>query len=337
MTIREAIARLLDGRDLAEEEMGTVMGDVMSGEATPAQIGAFLVLLRRKGETVGEITGAARVMREKVTPIRSARTPLVDTCGTGGDASGTFNISTASALVVAAAGGTVAKHGNRALSGVVGGADVLEELGVRIELSPEAVERVLETTGFGFLFAPLLHGAMKHAAGPRKELGVRTVFNLLGPLTNPAGAPHQLLGVFDERWVEPIARVLGRLGSTHALVVHGEDGLDEITLTGPTRTAEWRDGEVVCGTIRPEDFGLEPCAPEALCIRNAAESAARVRSALVGEPGPARDVVILNAGAAIYVADLASSIADGMERARETIASGRAAPLLEEVIKETQA
>ena len=227
--------------------------------------------------------------------------------------------------------------GNRALSGVVGGADVLEELGVRIELTPEAVERVLETTGFGFLFAPLLHGAMKHAAGPRKELGVRTVFNLLGPLTNPAGAPHQLLGVFDERWVEPIARVLGRLGSTHALVVHGEDGLDEITLTGPTRTAEWRDGEVVCGTIRPGDFGLEPCAPESLCIRNAAESAARVRSALVGEPGPARDVVILNAGAAIYVADLAPSIADGVERARETIASGRAARLLEEVIQETQA
>lgn len=337
MTIREAIARLVEGRNLSEEEMASVMTTVMSGETTPAQIGGFLALLRRKGETVEEITGAARVMRERVTRIRTTRVPLVDTCGTGGDASGTFNISTATALVVAAAGGAAAKHGNRALSGVVGGADVLEELGVRIDLAPESVERVLENTGFGFLFAPLLHGAMKHAAGPRKELGVRTIFNLLGPLTNPAGALHQLLGVFDEQWVEPLARVLGRLGSIHALVVHGSDGLDEITLTGPTRVAEWRNGEVSAWTLRPEDYGLRTCLPEALRIRDAAESAARVRSALAGEAGPATDVVLLNAAAAVYAADLASSIAEGLERARDTITSGRATELLQRVIRETHA
>ena len=331
MTIREAIATLLDGRSLSEDEMAAVMGEVMGGEATPAQIGAFLVLLRRKGETVDELVGAARVMREKVTPIRVARGAVLDTCGTGGDARGTFNISTAAALVAAASGCTVAKHGNRAMSGAVGGADVLEQLGVRIDVPPERTERLLGELGFGFLFAPLLHGAMKHAAGPRRELGVRTLFNLLGPLTNPAGARHQLLGVFDGAWVEPVANVLRRLGSMHALVVHGEDGLDEITISSGTTVAELRHGNVNLMRIHPQDFGLRCCRTEELQVRDAADSAARIRSVLDSERGPARDVVLLNAGAAIYVADGASSIGEGIGRAAETIDSGRAKRLLEEL------
>ncbi len=328
MTIREAIAELLEGRSLAEEEMTGVVGEVMDGAATPAQIGALLALLRRKGETVDELVGAARAMRAKVTPVRAAEAVVLDTCGTGGDHRGTFNISTAAAIVAAAAGVVVAKHGNRAMSGAVGGADVLERLGVKIDREPAETEAMLGQHGFGFLFAPKLHGAMRHAAGPRRELGVRTIFNLLGPLTNPAGARHQLLGVFDAAWVEPLAHVLRRLGSVHALVVHGEDGLDEITTTAGTIAAELRNGAVAAVRFEPEQFGLRRVRLEDLHVGSADESADTIRRVLAGEAGPARDVVVLNAGAALYVADAAPTIAAGIERARETVDRGEAAALL---------
>ena len=333
MTARDAIAGLIEGRNLTENEMAEVMGEVMDGAATAAQIGALLALLRRNGETVDEITGAARAMRARVTPVKVEREVVLDTCGTGGDQQGTFNISTAAALVAAAAGCTVAKHGNRAMSGAVGGADVLEQLGVRIELEPKCAERILDEVGFGFLFAPKFHSAMKHAAGPRRDLGVRTIFNLLGPLTNPAGARHQLLGVFDAVWLEPMAAVLQRLGSVHAMVVHGEDGLDEVSLTAATQVAELRGGGIHQWRLVPEDFGLARCSIDDLQVKSAGQSAAVIRRVLAGEPGPARDVVVLNAGAAIYVADRAPTIAVGMEQARSAIDSGAAKQLLERVAR----
>ncbi|MGH7897546.1 MAG: anthranilate phosphoribosyltransferase [Candidatus Binatia bacterium] len=333
MNTRDAIARLLEGRDLSEAEASEVVGEVMDGGATPAQIGALLVLLRKKGETVDELTGAARAMRDKVTRVRCERPAVLDTCGTGGDGGGTFNISTAAGLVAAAAGCTVAKHGNRAMSGAVGGADVLERLGVRIDLEPADTEALLAETRFAFLFAPLLHGAMRHAAGPRRELGVRTMFNLLGPLTNPAGARHHLLGVFDRVWVEPVAEVLRRLGSVHALVVHGDDGLDEITTTATTEVAELRGGTVRRLRLAPEELGLARARPEDLRIGGAAESAELIGRILGGETGPPRDVVLLNAGAAIYAADLVSSIAAGIERARQAIDDGSARALLDRVAR----
>lgn len=333
MTTRESIARLIEGGSLTEIEMLEAVGEVMDGVATPAQIGALLALLRRNGETVEEITGAARAMRARVTPVHVAGAAVLDTCGTGGDRRGTFNISTGAALVAAAAGCTVAKHGNRAMSGAVGGADVLEQLGVRIDVEPAQVERMFREVGFGFLFAPSFHAAMKHAAGPRRELGVRTIFNLLGPLTNPAGARHQLLGVFDAAWVEPIARVLGRLGSVHAMVVHGDDGLDEISLAAATQIAELREGNVRRYTIQPEEFGLRRCSLGDLQVRSAEESASVIRRILAGEPGPPRDVILLNAGAAIYVADVAPTIAAGIELARASVDGGAAKRLLERVVR----
>ena len=332
MTVREAIAVLLEGRSLSEAEAAAVVGDVMDGEATPAQIGAVLALLRQKGETVDELTGAARAMRSKVTPIRCASDAVLDTCGTGGDGCGTFNVSTAAGLVAAAAGCAVAKHGNRAVSGKVGGADVLERLGVKIDLEPEHTEALLRDTGFGFLFAPLLHGAMRHAAGPRREIGVRTIFNLLGPLTNPAGARHHLLGVFGASWVEPIAIVLGRLGSVHALVVHGDDGLDEITTTGPTDVAEMRGGEVRRFRFEPEAVGLRRCTLADLQVSSAEQSAEIIRDVLAGRPGPARDIVVLNAGAAIYAADRAASLEAGIAAACAAIDSGGACETLAQVV-----
>ena len=336
MTVRDAIAALLAERSLSEAEAAAVVGAVMDGQATPAQIGAFLVLLRKKGETVEEITGAARAMRAKVTTIHAAG-DVLDTCGTGGDGSHTFNVSTAAALVAAAAGCAVAKHGNRAISGAVGGADVLERLGVRIDLEPERIEAVLAETGFGFLFAPLLHGAMRHAAGPRREIGVRTVFNLLGPLTNPAGARHHLLGVFDAAWLEPVARVLCRLGSKHALVVHGDDGLDEITTTAATDVAELQGGEVKRFRVEPEAFGFARRRLEELQVASADESAATIEAVLAGQGGAARDIVLLNAGAAIYAADRARTIADGIAEASAAVDSGRARETLERVRRATQA
>jgi len=337
MTVKDAIARLLDGASLSEDEAAAVIGDLMDGQATQAQIGALLALLRRKGETVEELAGAARAMRARVTPVRCDAAALLDTCGTGGDGAHTFNVSTAAGLVAAAAGCSVAKHGNRAISGNVGGADVLERLGVAVDLEPEQSERILQTTGFAFLFAPRLHGAMKHAGGPRRELGVRTIFNLLGPLTNPASARHHLLGVYDAAWVEPLAQVLGRLGSVHALVVHGDDGLDEITTTTATEVAELRDGKVTRLRLDPERLGVERASLGALRVSDAAQSAAIIRGVLDGAKGAARDIVVANAGAAIYAADRAASIADGMALARETIDAGRARSLLARVAAESHA
>jgi len=331
MTVREAIAALLDGRSLSEQDAAAVIGDVMDGQATPAQIGAVLALLRSKGETVDELTGAARAMRAKVTAVDGGSRAVLDTCGTGGDGCGTFNVSTAAALVAAGAGCAVAKHGNRAVSGAVGGADVLERLGVNIEIGPERTTTLLRETGFGFLFAPVLHSAMRHAAGPRREIGVRTIFNLLGPLTNPAGARHHLLGVFDARWLEPIARVLGRLGSVHALVVHGDDGLDEITTTAPTDVAELRDGEVRRFRITPEEAGFPRRPLEELQVSNAEESATMILSVLDGRDGAARDIVLLNAGAAIYAADRAPSVQAGIAAARAAVDDGKARETLERV------
>lgn len=332
MTIRDAIAALLGGRNLGEAETSDVFGEVMDGAATPAQIAATLVLLRRKGETVDELCGAARAMRSRVRTVRVDGARVLDTCGTGGDQAGTFNVSTAAALIAAAAGAIVAKHGNRAVSGAFGGADVLERLGVRIDLEPAAVERMLATLGFGFLFAPRLHEAMRHAAGPRRELGVRTIFNLLGPLTNPAGARHQLLGVFDAAYVEPLAEVLRRLGSVHALVVHGEDGLDEISLVAPTLVAEVRGGEVRRLRLTPEELGFRPCRGEELRVASAEESAEVIRGVLAGRKGPRRDIALVNAGAALYAADLVATIADGVARAAAAVDAGAAAALLERLV-----
>lgn len=336
MTVKEAIARVAAGRDLAEEEMAAVTAEIMDGQATPAQIGALLTALHVKGETVAEISGAARVMRELATRVHAPRA-LLDTCGTGGDGCRTFNISTAAALVAAGAGLCVAKHGNRAMSGAVGGADVLETLGAQIELSAAHVERCLSEVGFGFLLAPAFHRAMRHAVGPRREIGIRTIFNLLGPLTNPAGARHQLIGVFARRWVEPLAEALGRLGSTHALVVHGEDGLDEISLSGPTAVAEWRAGVVRTFALHPQEYGLTLCALSDLQVESAQESAALIRAVCAGEHGPHRDIVLLNAAAALYAGDAVSSLAAGIELARATLDRGAAAQTLDRFIALTHA
>ncbi len=333
MEMQAAIAAVIEGRDLSGEEMQGVMRRIMTGEATPAQIGGFLVGLRMKGETVEEIAAAASVMRQLATPVKVGGDHLVDTCGTGGDAAGTFNISTASAFVVAAAGGRVAKHGNRSISSRSGSADVLEAAGVNLDLTPDQVARCVEEVGVGFMFAPRHHGAMKHAIGPRREMGVRTLFNLLGPLTNPASAPNQVIGVFSDRWVEPLARVLERLGSRHVLVVHAEDGMDEISVGAATHVAELRDGEVRDYFITPEQFGLERADVSQLAVEGAEESLATIRRVLADEPGPARDIVLLNAGAAIYCAGLAPDLAAGIQRAREAIASGAAARRLERLVE----
>ncbi len=336
MELPAAIGAVVERRDLGTEEMKSVMRRIMSGEATPAQIGGFLIGLRMKGETVEEIAAAAAVMRELATPVEVSAPHLVDTCGTGGDASGTFNISTASAFVVAAAGGAVAKHGNRSISSRSGSADVLEAAGVRLDLTPQQVARCIEEVGVGFMFAPMHHGAMKHAIGPRREMGVRTVFNLLGPLTNPAGAPNQVLGVFADRWLEPLARVLQRLGSRHVLVVHSEDGMDEISIGAPTRVVELKEGEIHGYTITPEEFGMERADIATLAVDGAEQSLATIRAVFAGEPGPASDIVALNAGAAIYAAALADSLAAGVEKARQAIASGAAAERLDALARLSQ-
>ncbi len=337
MDIKGAIGAVVERRDLSEAEMAEVMRQIMTGGATPAQIGGFLVGLRMKGETVAEITAAARVMRELAARVEVGDLPhLVDTCGTGGDAAGTFNISTTAAFVAAGAGARVAKHGNRSVSSRSGSADVLEAAGVRLDLTPEQVAACIREVGIGFLFAPAHHGAMKHAIGPRREMGVRTVFNLLGPLTNPAGAPNQVIGVFDGRWVRPLAEVLARLGSRHVMVVHAEDGLDEISINAPTRVAELKAGEIREDVIDPEALGLTPAPLSAIAADSTADSLATLRSVLEGTPGPARDIVVANAGAAIYTAGLADTFPDGMERAAEAIDSGRALEKLERLVAFTQ-
>jgi len=331
MHIKEAISHIVDREDLAGADMESVMRQVMTGEATPIQIGGFLAGLRAKGETVEEITAAARVMRDMAVRVDVSQDHLVDTCGTGGDGQSLFNVSTACAFVVAAAGGRVAKHGNRSMSSTSGSADVLEALDVNIDQSPEQVARCIETIRLGFLFAPAHHGAARYAAAPRRELGTRTLFNLLGPLTNPACAPHQLLGVFASRWLEPMAKVLHGLGSRHVLVVHSEDGLDEISLAAPTRVAELRDGQVRSYCVTPEQFGIERQSLESMIVASPQASAALIRRVLSGESGPAFDMVALNSGAALYAADVAPALSDGIRLARAALSEGLALRKLEQL------
>jgi anthranilate phosphoribosyltransferase len=314
---------------LNTNEMRAAMELVMTGQATPAQIGGFLIGLRMKGETVEEIAAAASVMRALATGVKAQGQHVVDVVGTGGDGAHTFNISTTSAIIVAACGGRVAKHGNRSVSSKSGAADLLEAAGVRLDLTPDDITRCLDEVGVGFMFAPNHHSAMRHALGPRREMAVRTLFNLLGPLTNPANAPNQLLGVFDASWVEPIAQVLKRLGSNHVLVVHSEDGLDEISGSAPTLVAELLDGAVCTYTLTPEQFGMHRTPLDTIIVGSVKESLAMVKSVLADEAGPARDIVLLNAGAAIYAANLTDTIEGGITRARDALASGEAARRLE--------
>ena len=335
MDIQGAIRAVTDDRDLTTIEMTDVMRAIMTGQATPAQIGGFLIGLRMKGETVDEIVAAAQVMRDLVTRVDVDVPHLVDTCGTGGDAACTFNISTASAFVVAAAGGHVAKHGNRSVSSTCGSADVLETAGVNLDLAPAQVAQCITEIGVGFMFAPLHHSAMKHAIGPRREMGVRTVFNLLGPLTNPAGAPSQVIGVFAREWLVRLAETLGRLGSRHVLVVHAEDGLDEISIGASTHIAEMKQGMIDTYTVTPEQFGLRRAAIGDLVVENPQQSLVMIRAALDNHPGAARDIVALNAGAAIYAADIEDTLAGGIENAKRVIASGAARAKLEQFIRYT--
>ena len=302
MDMPTAIAAVIDGRDLSRADMNALMTRIMTGEATDAQIGGFLVGLRFKGETVDEIVGAAEVMRQLATPVSADTAGLVDTCGTGGSGANKFNVSTASAFVAAAAGARVAKHGNRSASSGSGSADLLETAGAEIMLSPEQVARCIDSVGLGFLFALRHHSAMKHAIGPRREMAVRTIFNILGPLTNPASARRQLLGVYEARLVRPMAEVLGRLGSEHVMVVHSGDGLDEISIAAKTHVAELKDGEVREYDIEPGDFGLNVASLDPLRVENSEQSLALVEQALDGSMESASDMVAMNAGAAVYVA-----------------------------------
>ncbi|MBW2472164.1 MAG: anthranilate phosphoribosyltransferase [Deltaproteobacteria bacterium] len=337
--IKEAISRVIERKDLNEKKMVEVMNEIMNGEATPAQIGSFITALRMKGETIEEISGAAIVMREKATRIPTGVAVdkgeiLVDTCGTGGDSSGTFNVSTATAFVVAAAGIPVAKHGNRSISSHCGSADVLEALGVNLELTPEQVGNCVREVGIGFLFAPMLHGAMKYAIGPRREIGIRTIFNVLGPLTNPAGANVQLLGVYSPDLCEKIARVLARLGSLRAMVVCGAGNIDECTVTGDTQVAELSNNDVKTYTVRPEDVGLSRSRLADLKGGDTPdESATILRDVLGGADGPKRSMLLLNSGAALYVAGRVPGLKTGVEQAADILDSGAALAKLDALIK----
>ena len=340
--IREAIAKVIERKDLDEKQMVGVMDEIMSGEATPAQIGSFITALRMKGETIEEISGAAMVMRQKATRIITGVAVdqgeiLVDTCGTGGDSSGTFNVSTTTAFVVAAAGIPVAKHGNRSISSQCGSADVLEALGVNLDLTPEQVGNCVKKVGIGFLFAPMLHGAMKYAIGPRREIGIRTIFNVLGPLTNPAGANVQLLGVYSPDLCEKLAKVLGRLGSLRALVVCGAGNVDEFTVTGDNEVADLANGEVRTYTVRPEDVGLNRS--RMVDLKGGAtpeESAAILRDILSGAKGPKRNMLLLNSAAALYAAGTVPGLQTGVKHAAEIIDSGAALAKLDALIKFSQ-
>ncbi len=337
MDMKQAIGRIIDRKDLDGGEMTAVMRAIMTGGATPAQIGGFLVGLRMKGETVTEIAAAAAVMRELASGVDiGGLAHTVDIVGTGGDASGTFNVSTASIFVAAAAGCRVAKHGNRSVSSKSGSADVLETAGVRLDLSPEQVSRCVRQTGVGFMFAPGHHSAMKHAIGPRKEMGVRTVFNVLGPLTNPAGVPNLLLGVFSVDLLEPLAEVLRELGSRHVLVVHARDGLDEISVNDATEVAELKDGAISRYSIQPEDFGMRRSPLSTIQVVGPEQSLVLIASVLDGEPGAARDIVQLNAGAAIYAAGVADSLQQGVERAAVVIDDGSAKQRLTQLVDLSQ-
>ncbi len=324
MDIKEAIGNIVSRIDLKEDEMQAVMRQIMTGGATPTQIGGFLAGMRAKGETIAEISAAAKVMRELAMRVNVSPKHLVDTCGTGGDNRRLFNVSTAAAFVVAAAGGRVAKHGNRSMSSKSGSADLLEAMGVPLELPAEQVAASIDQVGIGFMFAPAHHPAARFAAAPRRELGTRTLFNLLGPLTNPANAPHQLLGVFAERWVEPMANVLKSLGSTHVLVVHSDDGLDEVSLAAPTLVSELKEGQVTSYRIQPEDFGIQRQRLDGLEVDGPQASLAMVELALSGKPGPARDMLMLNAGAAIYAADVTATLKEGVVLAGKMLDEGAA-------------
>ena len=324
MDMKQALNAVVAQQDLTEQQMSAVMEQIMTGQATDAQIGGFLIALRCKGETVDEIAAAAEVMRELATHVPVTGDHVIDTCGTGGDGANTFNISTTCAFVVAAAGGQVAKHGNRSVSSSSGSADVLEAAGVNLDLSAEQVAQSVNEIGVGFLFAPKHHGAMKHAIGPRKEMGVRTLFNLLGPLSNPAGTVNQLIGVFSTDWVEPLAQVLKKLGSKHVLIVNAEDGLDEISIATASNVAELKDGVISSYQVTPEQFGFKRASLESLAVDGAESSLAMVNAVLNNQTGPARDIVILNAGAAIYAANLTATLEAGIEKAQQLIESGAA-------------
>lgn len=335
MDIKQALNTLVARVDLSTEEMIAVMRIIMTGGATPAQIGGFLVALRMKGETLDEIVGAAMVMRELATPVDINADYLVDTCGTGGDGANLFNVSTASAFVVAAAGGRVAKHGNRSVSSSTGSADVLEAAGIKLDITAEQVARCVTEIGVGFMFAPAHHSAMKHAIGPRKELGMRTIFNMLGPITNPAKVKRQVIGVFNGALCKPMAEVLERLGSEHVMVVHAKDGLDEISLATETQVVELKNGVICEYTIKPEDFGIQSKSLIGLSVKSAEDSLLLIQDALGNRRGQyaekAADIITLNAGAAIYVSGVASSLSDGVEMARDAIGSSLAGEKIREL------
>jgi len=340
MDITQALSKVVGNENLNTEQMQTVMQQIMTGQATEAQIGGFLVALRMKGETVEEITGAAQVMRELSTKVNVSGDFLVDTCGTGGDGANLFNVSTASAFVVAAAGGKVAKHGNRSVSSSTGSADVLEAAGINLAISPEQVQRCIDEIGVGFMFAPAHHSAMKHAIGPRKQMAIRTIFNMLGPMTNPAGVSKQVIGVFSKHLCKPMAEVLKRLGSEHVLVVHACDGLDEITLSGETFVAELKNGTVTEYTISPSDYGMEIQNLDGLSVESSGDSLTLIKAALgkaqSEAANKARDIIILNAGAAIYASNLAANLEDGMTLAADAIGSGLALAKLSDLASFTQ-
>jgi len=336
MNMQQAIAAVIDKRDLSTHEMASVMRLIMTGEATQAQIGGFLIGLRVKGETVDEITGAAQVMRDLVKRVDISGPNLVDTCGTGGDGASIFNVSTAGAFVVAAAQGQVAKHGNRSISSKSGSADVLEAAGINLDLTPEQVAGCIEEIGLGFMFAPAHHSAMKHAIGPRKEMGVRTIFNVLGPLTNPALVKNQVLGVFSRDLVRPMAEVLQRLGSEHVLVVHSADGLDEISIADESYVAELKDGGIREYTVSPEEFGLERTSLETLTAADAEASLEIIKQAFKTGGGPAADIIALNAGAALYASNIADTLKEGVLMAQDAIGSGLAREKMSELASHTR-
>lgn len=336
MNMQQAIAAVIDKRDLSTDEMASVMRLIMTGEATQAQIGGFLIGLRMKGETVDEITGAAQVMRDLVARVDISGPNLVDTCGTGGDGASIFNVSTAGAFVVAAAQGKVAKHGNRSISSKSGSADLLEAAGINLDLTPEQVASCIDHVGLGFMFAPAHHSAMKHAIGPRREMGVRTIFNVLGPLTNPAMVKNQVLGVFAKELVRPMAEVLQRLGSEHVLVVHSADGLDEISIADETHVAELKDGNIQEYTICPEDFGLPRCSLEGLVVEDAEASLKLIKQTFKSGDGAAADIIALNAGAALYASNIADTLKEGVLLAQDAIDSGLALEKMSELASHTR-
>ncbi len=335
MNIQQAIKAVINKQDLSEAQMHTVMSDIMTGKTQDAQIGGFLVGLAMKGETIAEITAAAKVMRSLATGVDINAKHLVDTCGTGGDGLGLFNISTACAFVVAAAGGKVAKHGNRSISSKSGSADVLEAAGVNLDMSPEKISKSIAKIGVGFMFAPAHHSAMKYAINARKSLAVRTIFNVLGPLTNPAKAPHQIMGVYAKNLLEPIANVLKGLGSKSAMVVHSKDGLDEISIADDTFVAELKDGKITTYTINPVDFGLPLCSLDDIKAKDAQSSLLLIQQALDGKDGAAKNIIALNSGAAIYVSGVADSIQAGVDSALKILHSGAAHQKLDDFVKES--